>query len=215
MADPSFSLKYWYENQKAIVRLTGEITNDSVFSLCDEIDLAIDYYHFPTIEIRLDSPGGNLRSLIFYLTKLKEWKEKKVSVATQGLTMVCSAAACILSMGDIGKRKVYSNTRLLYHQSSFSNVNSLTIQAANDYITSLQQSTGMMIDVLAQHVWDGKDSLIGVHPPSSLENIQRAYEGLFNRSQGTGDIIFAQEAIEHWLVDAVIDQPDPADSQSK
>jgi hypothetical protein len=38
---------------------------------------------------------------------------------------------------------------------------------------------------------------------------------LFNRSRGTGDIIFAQEAIEHWLVDAVIDQPIPADSQSK
>ena len=59
-----------YETHRAVVRLSGELNNDSIFALCDEIDLALDYYKYPAVEIQIDSPGGHVDSLDYYLTQI-------------------------------------------------------------------------------------------------------------------------------------------------
>ncbi len=105
-----------YESQKAVVRLAREVSNESIFALCDEIDLAIDYYKYPEIEIQLDSPGGSIDSLEYYLERHAYWKKQGVSISTLAMTEVSSAAAIILALGDIGKRRAYASSRLLFQR---------------------------------------------------------------------------------------------------
>lgn len=112
--NPSISVKY--DRDRAIMRLTQEVTNDRIFALCDEIDLAIDYYHFRDIDIHIDSPGGHVTALEYFITRLDTWRTvDDLVLGTLALTSAASAAAMILSLGSIGHRRASPSARLLYH----------------------------------------------------------------------------------------------------
>lgn len=111
----SFHTEPQYEQACCEIRLIGEINNQSIFLLCDEVDLAIDYYQYKKIDIQIDSHGGSIASLDYYLSKLDRWKKKGIIIGTLGLTSVASAAAIILSLGTVGYRRAYSSSMLLYH----------------------------------------------------------------------------------------------------
>ena len=107
-----------YEKACAIVRLIGEVNNRSIFALCDEVDLAIEYYNYSKIDIHIDSLGGSISSLDYFISKLDKWQNKYgVTIGTLGLTNVASAAAMILSLGTIGYRRAYMSAQLTYHNS--------------------------------------------------------------------------------------------------
>ena len=99
-----------------VVRLAGEIEDQLVLDLCDEIELAIEYYHYREIEIRINSPGGSVAALEHYMDRLKRWRRgKELVIATTAMSTVSSAAAVILSLGTIGHRRAHASARLLYH----------------------------------------------------------------------------------------------------
>lgn len=107
-----------YEPHRAVVRLAGEVNNDSIFALCDEIDLALDYYKYPLVEIQIDSPGGPVDSLDYYLTRLKSWRADGLRVSTLAMTRAASAAAVILALGDGGLRRAYPSARLQFRHAA-------------------------------------------------------------------------------------------------
>ncbi|MHB8240332.1 MAG: type IV secretory system conjugative DNA transfer family protein [Vulcanimicrobiaceae bacterium] len=138
----------------AIVRLSEDITPKSVFALCDEVDEKIDYYQYRRVRIEIDSQGGVLSAFAYFQTKLEHWRIKRVIVETLGLTNVNSAAALILSMGDVGKRKVYPATSLLYHNSRYPiyKDTSLTKESFNQLARSLSDYDRRYLVMLATHV---------------------------------------------------------------
>ena len=107
-----------YETHRAVVRLAGELSNGSIFALCDEIDLALDYYKYPLVEIQIDSPGGPVDSLDYYLTRLKSWRADGLRVSTLAMTRAAGAAAVILALGDRGLRRAYPSARLQFRHAA-------------------------------------------------------------------------------------------------
>ena len=96
----------FYAADAVRLRFKGTVDMDSVLALCDEIDLAISYYQYPQVVVELESPGGDLRALDHYTSRLTGWRQKyDLRVATLGLGNVASAAAVMLSLGDVGSRQ--------------------------------------------------------------------------------------------------------------
>jgi ATP-dependent protease ClpP protease subunit len=106
----------WYDGEKATVRVHGYVNNEVIFQLCDEVNLAVDYYNYRRVEIQIDSEAGAVSSLEYYLAWLEKWrKTDKFTIETLALTKAASAGAMILSTGSIGCRRAFKSTRLLYH----------------------------------------------------------------------------------------------------
>ncbi len=150
------SVSVRYDRDKLRVRLHGSIDNNSIFALCDEINLAVDYYHYQDVEIEIDSFGGVVSSLEYYLGHLKRWREeRRVRISTLGMTTAASAAAVILSMGDIGHRRAYRSSRLLYHDTRFlSNNETWTKNRLEEAYKQLHETDDRLLNYLVSHVYE-------------------------------------------------------------
>lgn len=137
-------------------RLKDDVSLDSVFELCDKIENMIEYLQYRKIRIEVDSRGGSLQAFDYFYTKLEQWRLKGVSVETLGLTKAMSAGALILSIGDVGKRKAYSSTTLLYHNGRIpmGEGTMLTREGARDLQRVLGSSDKRYINMLVQHIVD-------------------------------------------------------------
>lgn len=148
-----------YEKACAVIRLIGEVNNKSIFSLCDEIDLAIEYYNYRKIDIQIDSPGGSISSLDYYISKLDKWQQRHgVIIGTLGLTSVASAAAMILSLGTIGYRRAYMSSQLVYHNSRLiTQKEEMWTKERLDYTNkSLVETDDRLLNRLVKHVYTNK-----------------------------------------------------------
>lgn len=148
-----------YEKACCEIRLLGEVNNQSIFTLCDEIDLAIDYYQYKKVDIQIDSPGGSIASLDYYLSKLERWRKKGIIIGTLGLTSVASAAAIILSLGTTGYRRAYSSSMLLYHNSRISREKWVATKDSLQFESeALEKTDKRLIKRLIDHILSGFQS---------------------------------------------------------
>ncbi len=97
------------------VRLINPFTVAEVLSACDQVEKRLTYYWEHAFEFEIDSPGGETPALDYLLGRMDQWRSRGARIATLGLTSVASAAAFVLSMGDIGHRRAFDGCRLLYH----------------------------------------------------------------------------------------------------
>jgi ATP-dependent protease ClpP protease subunit len=148
-----------YNPEKTRIRLCGAITDDLIFALIDEIDLAINYYGYQVVEIEVNSFGGNLLSLKHYLSHLNNWrKEKGVRFETVATTTVASAAAMIVSLGDVPYRRAWSHSWLLWHKSRIPVVSdaTLTDEHLEAMYRQLRDTDALLIRQVAEHVYHHK-----------------------------------------------------------
>lgn len=221
-------LEQFYE-QKYVVTLLGNVDEESIFLLCRNIDEALRYYFYQSIEIQLNSVGGDEAALEHYLDRLSSWRlEYGAKIATLGMIHVSSAAAVILSMGDAGARRVYNTTQLQYREAPPMGFGSGG--AAN--MPSQDRPEQTSAAKLAQHIHTGKvqpnrintmgalpihlkpgarslyrledDNLVEIHSTDanglSYEQIHTTYEALF----GHNVLINATSARKLLLVDEII-----------
>lgn len=105
-----------FEQDFARIDFTTSVTSESIYSLCDSVEQAIGYYQYPTVEIRIHSPGGESNALRHYADQLARWTKKSLNIRTVALTECASAAALLLSLGTLGHRRASLSSRLLYHR---------------------------------------------------------------------------------------------------
>ena len=162
-----------YETELAVVRLVGPVTVPSILQLCDEIDLAIGYYQYTRLDIELDSPGGDVAALEYLITRWRAWRARPaVRIGTLALTSAASAAAMILSLGDIGLRRAYPSTRLLYHDARLStNAGMQTRAELAARQAMLNEIDTRLLDRLTAHVWHGIESHDVQAPQCALEAV--------------------------------------------
>jgi hypothetical protein len=142
-----------YRQDRAIIRFSGDVNADRIFKLCDEIDFAINYYNYNCIQIDIDSPGGEAKSLKHYIHNLRSWRRKGVSIQTRALTNCCSAGAYMLSFGDIGHRTAMPHTMLLYHNARVSTgERSMTADHCDGLMWNLNATDFGMILMLLEHL---------------------------------------------------------------
>lgn len=158
-----------YEQQRAIVRFSGPVDTTQIFCLCDEIDSFINQYYYTHVVLEIDSNGGELQSLLHYIQKLKWWRKAGVRIETVALTQCASAAALMLSLGDIGHRYAMPRSKILYHNARVyaSNQTPLTSNSLEKLRSSLSRADAEMLVELLQHLYTG----LGDHYFNCLEEL--------------------------------------------
>ena len=152
-----FEITSLYRHDEAVIRIHGPISEESIIVLCDEINLALDYYYYPQLILQIDSPGGSATALDYYIQQLSQWRRRQVRIATEALTAAYSAAAIMLSLGDIGQRRAHVKSKLLYHNPRVvTNGAAIDTRMVMDIYRQLSYFKDSMVDSLAQHVYQQK-----------------------------------------------------------
>ena len=97
---------------RATVRLTGPICDESVNECVTDVDALLADYFYEHIELHIDSPGGSIAAMIYLIEAFDRWRQT-VRMDTRALTCAGSAAALVLSLGNV--RRAAASSRLLYH----------------------------------------------------------------------------------------------------
>jgi ATP-dependent protease ClpP protease subunit len=175
------------------IRLTGEIDMALALSLLDELSLLYSYYQFRTIELQINSPGGDAAALHFLVEELAPWRRSEGRVLkTVAISEVASAAALLLSFGSAGHRSAFKQSRMLYHPAR-------TIYPAGVVQTGAQLRTvtrkleswnKYFVDLMAEHISE---------EGSEREAYKRKLKKLFNQERFIGP----EEACKMKLIDRV------------
>ncbi|MCE1226279.1 MAG: ATP-dependent Clp protease proteolytic subunit [Geobacteraceae bacterium] len=141
-----------YHADYAAIRFSGDVNADRVFSLCDEISFAQDYYHYNRVLIEIDSPGGEVKSLQYFVNRLAGWRAKGLVIETLALTSCCSAGAYMLSFGDPGHRAALPDSMLLYHNvRTATGTRALTVESLDSLRWNLSVTDYGMLLKLMRH----------------------------------------------------------------
>ena len=117
-----------YEGGTAVVSLVSEITDEAVIELAAVMRHLRRECFYDCVHLEIASPGGAETALSYWLDAAEELRGDGLRIVTRGLTVVGSAAALILSLGDW--REAKRNARLLYHGARIDGSQPLTAEAA-------------------------------------------------------------------------------------
>ena len=95
------------------VTFNDEVSSQSIIELVKQISALRDEEFYHEIELEIESPGGDVNALNYFLDAREEWKRRGVTLTTKALTMCASAGAIMLSLGDV--RKATPSSQLTYH----------------------------------------------------------------------------------------------------
>lgn len=137
------------------VRLMGPMTFESVLALCDNIERLVRFQRATEINIEIDSPGGSAGSLQYLAAKIASWRAQGVRFHTTALLTVASAAAWVLSLGDIGCRRAHRFSRIMYHNWRYipTQATPITKETALRLIDDLSHGDGAMEELLLEHLF--------------------------------------------------------------
>ena len=96
----------------ATVRITGDIDYETVNQCVTDVDALLAEYNYPRIELHIDSNGGSAAAMTYLIEAFDRWRNS-CQVDTRVLTHAGSAAALMLSLGDL--RQASHSSMLLYH----------------------------------------------------------------------------------------------------
>ena len=127
-----------------------EINSDSVLYLIDLMESAFVYYQYKELNINIESPGGSVSALDLIIDKFKEFQERKKNITTKAVMAAASAAAIMVTAGDIGKRGVNKNSFILYHKSRISEEKTITVNKLDELRAELIKIDEKMLDFLVE-----------------------------------------------------------------
>lgn len=130
---------------------TGKVTFESVHDLVKTIDSAVNYYFFKKVKIEINSPGGELKALQLFISKLQEWRAKGVVIETHAMCNVASAAAVMLSLGNVGYRTAMKDSEILYHNVRVMGQMVVTSEKAKQLNDDLQRVDQKIMHSLLEH----------------------------------------------------------------
>ena len=113
MSDTSINL-----NERAgILTLRGRLTDDTALEFREKLDLLVRYYQHQRVTLQIHSEGGQALGLHHMLEDIESHRARAVSIVTEAPLMAGSAAAVLLTLGELGSRRVSRQTSLLFHHS--------------------------------------------------------------------------------------------------
>jgi ATP-dependent protease ClpP protease subunit len=105
-------------------------------------------------------------ALDYYIQQIQSWRQRRIGMTTEALTCAYSAAAIMVSLGDIGHRHAHPTSKLLYHNPRFvTEGGAIDARTLVEMYRELTHFNDSMVDRLAKHVYDNKilqevDSLV-------------------------------------------------------
>ena len=137
-----------YLNDRAVVRLTGRIDQESVTDLIDEIEHAREDCFYERIEIAISSTGGANEAYERLLGCIDALRKDGIRIDTSASGHTVGAAASLLSMGD--DRRASPECRLRYDQSRIRGDLHLTAADAGNAASTLTHTDERDIARLAE-----------------------------------------------------------------
>ncbi len=149
----NFNVSRTLTSQYSRIRFNGLVSEPSMQMVADTMDEAFSYYHYDSIEIEINSPGGDARALDYLLEHCENWRVAGRKIATRGGLTCGSAGALMLSFGDIGTRQVSKSTELLFHHSrAMMEKAFVTAHVAEQMAIQLNALDRKMVDTLVNHI---------------------------------------------------------------
>ena len=100
------SIAVLYGPDHAELTLNAEITEPSALALESALGSLFRYYQYPAVVLRINYNGGELIALHHILKSLESWRAAGRQILTEASFRAGSAAAVLLSLGDVGSRRV-------------------------------------------------------------------------------------------------------------
>lgn len=143
-----------------IIDVDSEITERLAISVEVALAKLFGYYKYERIILRISSPGGLLGALRHILEYIQNWRLKGHLVETEVTFCAASAAAVLLSFGDVGSRTAHRHTSVLYHHSRVGGTASVITASGANYLASLLASTDQNLLLrLITHVVKGSGGI--------------------------------------------------------
>jgi len=141
----------------AVLRLRGELLQDTALDMCAAIHQARTYWHYDRLVLEINSPGGELLALRALVHEMNRWRQQRGRVETSGQMQAGSAAALLLTLGDVGRRVVHPHTELVYHHTRVmtQGAQALTAEHAGAAARQLEQADGTLLRQLTEHIVQG------------------------------------------------------------
>lgn len=109
-----------HQNNYVIIRFLGELDISSAISLCDRIDVAINYFQYNVIDLQVNSEEGNVNALNYFKSKVNSLRKAKkdVKLCTLAISEVNGPAIEMIAMGTEGCRRAYTTTQFAFSEST-------------------------------------------------------------------------------------------------
>ena len=137
-----------YGRDRAVLSFCGDVTDESIIGLVAEVRRMADEFYYHSIELEITSIGGSVRALRYFVDAMEVVRAKGVSVTTRALAKAYSAAAVMLSLGDV--REAAAGCELMYHASRVANLDCVTSKGAAALQGSLASADHWMMERLAE-----------------------------------------------------------------
>ena len=137
-----------YRADRAVLSMCGEITDESVVGLVAQLRRLADECFYDLIELEITSNGGENSALRYFVEALDGLRGRGVSVTTRALTKAHSAAAAMLSLGDV--REAAVGAALTYHSARAVDLGCVTSAGAAALHGALASMDGWVAERLAE-----------------------------------------------------------------
>ena len=149
MQDDTRTLIVEHERAKAVVSFVAEVTQSSIIELVRTVNELRNQRFYDHVELQIASPGGEVLALEYFIDALSHWRDAGLDLTTRALTSCASAAAVMLSLGNV--RKATPASSLVYHfaRVHVSGQQAITRARARSYADSLKSIDERILGVLA------------------------------------------------------------------
>ena len=176
------------EHARPIVNFSGELESENCIALIDRIRSLRDDLFYREVLLRISSPGGDFPALQYFVESIRDLSEGGLTITTYGVTFVGSAAAVMLSLGDV--RTAHRNCVLLYHSGRLPSVDgALTVQGAVTIANALGSVNEATVALLAARAARGPaptaDTPVDQFGPGDWHVIKRLSGGNTRRATTT------------------------------
>lgn len=159
------------------------------------IDECFTYYKYDQVEIEIESSGGRVDSMHSMLGRIARWRRDGGKIHTHALVTCASAAASLLSLGELGGRTASPSTMLLYHFSRvLTSSAAITSERARDLTRRLDREDERMLEQLLDHVMGTDEGAAAAWLQRALERIEWSKD--FIRHDGAYGAFVQKDAAE-------------------
>lgn len=136
--------------------INSEITENLATAMEAGLEKLFHYYKYDRIVLRINSPGGLLNALRHMLQYMQHWRNRGCLIDTEVTFSAASAAAVLLSFGQVGSRTAHQHTSLLFHHARISGTtNAITATGAKNIASALKTTDQGLLLRLVEHVVAG------------------------------------------------------------
>ena len=174
---------FFHRDDHALVSFSAEVTPEEMSALVDTVDLLVDFYHYRDVLVLIDSPGGLVQALDYYLDAARRWRARGVRLRTRCTASARSAAALMLSLGD--ERSVEPGAELHYHCVRASVHGTLTAEAAGELVADLRRHDRATVAQLVDRAMRADAHSDHAAEPRDLPVLRHLAEGTASRGVRT------------------------------